>query len=162
MAARGRTAAVALIAIALTGCGAPKPPSVWVQNDSSRVVIFFVADLGPDPAAYFIVPPHTTAHVDNEGRRTRDAVVNVLGWRHEVNHVGRCAPGDYDDTRYDVPPSGSVRLLIEASDQPSLDLTAEPPSLPLLTRETALDGPLSEDQVCDRIAALLAASGASR
>ena len=86
-----RTAAVAvLIAVATGGCGISRPPSVWVENRSAQATTFFIYDLGAGPTPYYVVPPHTTAHVGSEGLHTRDVLVNVLGWRHEEGHVGPC------------------------------------------------------------------------
>jgi hypothetical protein len=152
-----RLAIAVVIAVATGGCGISHPPSVWVDNRSSQAATFFVYDLGSGPTPYYIVPPHATAHVGSEGLHTRDVLVNVLGWGHEADHVGPCAPGDYDDTIYGVPPGGSVRLLIDPAGQPSVSLASEPPSLPDLAR-APLDGPLTEDQLCQRVQELLAAS----
>ena len=153
-----RVAVAVLIAASTSGCGISRPPSVWVDNRSAQAATFFVYDLGSGATPYYIVPPHTTAHVGSDGLHTRDVLVNVLGWGHEERHVGPCSPGYYDDTIYDVPPRGSVRLLIEVTGQPSVSLAPEPPSLPDLARATALDGPLTEDQLCQRVQELLAAS----
>jgi hypothetical protein len=127
---------------------------VWVENRSSQAVVFFVDDLGSDPAPYYVVPANTAARVGTPGLSTRDVRVNVLGWRHEANGVGPCAPGDYDDTIYDVPPDGGVRLLIEASGQPSVAMQVEPASLRLLER-APLDAPLTEDELCERVQELV-------
>ena len=152
-----RTVAVAVVIAVMTGgCEIGSPPSVWVDNRSSQAATFFVYDLGPGSTPYYIVPPHTAAHVGSDGLHTRDVVVNVLGWRHEEGHVGPCAPGNYDDTIYDVPPDGSVRLLIGVTGEPSVSLASEPPSLPDLAR-APLDGPLTEDQLCQKVHELLAA-----
>lgn len=146
----------AALALTIAGCRVSPPPSVWVDNRSSEVAVFYVYDLGPGPAPYYIVPPNTAAHVGSEGLTSSTVQVNVLGWRHEDNHVGPCSPGNYDDTLYDVPSNGSVRLLIDATGQPSVSLAPEPPSLPDLAR-APLDGPLTEDQLCQRIQEVLSA-----
>jgi hypothetical protein len=156
-----KVAVAIVIAVAIGGCGISRPPSVWVENRSAQAATFFLDDLGAGPAPYYIVPPHATAHVGSEGLHTRDVVVNVLGWGHEADHVGPCAPGDYDDTIYGVPPGGSVRLLIDVTGQPSVSLASEPPSLPGLMR-APLDGPLTEDQLCQRVQELLAAPPSPR
>jgi hypothetical protein len=152
-----RIAIAVVIAVAIGGCGISRPPSAWVDNRSSQAATFFLDDLSSGPAPYYIVRPHTSAHVGSDGLHTRDVRVNVLGWGHEAGHVGPCAPGHYDDTIYDVPPAGSVRLLIDVTGQPSVSLASEPPSLPNLAR-APLDGPLTEDQLCQRVQELLAAS----
>jgi hypothetical protein len=152
-----KVAVAVVIAVATGGCGISRPPSVWVENRSAQAATFFIYDLGAGPTPYYIVPPHTTAHVGSEGLHTRDVLVNVLGWGHEAAHVGPCAPGHYDDTIYGVPPAGSVRLLIDVTGQPSVSLASEPPSLPDLAR-APLDGPLTEDQLCQKVQELLAAS----
>jgi hypothetical protein len=151
-----RLAAVVGVIAAVTGaCGVGNPPSVWVDNRSAEAATFFVDGLGPDAGPFYIVPPHTSAHVANPGLGWVDVRVNVLGWRHEEGHVGPCAPGNYDDAIYNVPARGSVRLLIDPSGQPSVSLAPEPPSLPDLNR-APLDGPLTEEQLCQRIQELLA------
>ena len=53
-----------------------------------------------------------------------------MGWRHDVNDVDECSPGDYEDTLYDVPAGASVRLLVEPDGTPSVALATEPPGLP--------------------------------
>lgn len=152
-----RLIAVAGVVAVVTGaCGVGSAPSVWVDNRSAEAATFFVDDLGSDAAPFYIVPPRTSAHIASPGLSSRDVRVNVLGWRHEEGHVGPCAPGNYDDTIYDVPADGSVRLLIDASGQPSVSLAPEPTSLPDLKR-APLDGPLTEDQLCERVQELLAA-----
>ena len=151
-----RAVVAATIAVATSGCGISRPPSVWVENRSAQAATFFIYDLGSGPTSYYIVPPHTTAHVGSEGLHTHDVLVNVLGWGHEAAHVGPCAAGHYDDTIYDVPPAGSVRLLIDVTGEPSVSLAAEPPSLPDLAR-APLDGSVTEDQLCQRVQEILAA-----
>jgi hypothetical protein len=139
-----------VIAVAIGGCGSSAPPSVWVDNRSAEAATFFVDDLGTGPAPYYIVAAHTSAHVGSDGLGTREVRVNVLGWGHEAGNVGPCSPGQYDDTLYDVPAGGSVRLLIDVSGQPSVGLASEPPSLPRLER-APLDGRVTEEQLCQRI-----------
>ena len=48
----------------------------------------------------------------SDGLGSGDVTVNVLGWRHETNNVGPCAPGDYDATLYGVSPGAALRLLM--------------------------------------------------
>jgi len=155
--ARGARLACGLVAVALAigGCAAGRSPSVWVENRSADAATFFVDDLGSDSSPFYIVPPHTSARVSNPGLSTRDVRVNVLGWGHEVRHVGPCSPGHYDDTIYDVPSDASVRLEIAVTGEPSVSLASEPPSLPALER-APLDGPLTEDQLCERVQELVA------
>ncbi len=116
----------------------------------------FVTDLSATSAQWYIVRPHTSAHVGSAGLGTGHVRVNVLGWGHEVRNVGPCSPGHYADTLYDLPPAASVRLLIDESGQPSVGRESEPSSLPSLS-SASLDE-LTEDQLCHRVQELLAAS----
>ena len=136
---------VALLAVSC-GIGGAGRTSVWVENRSSETATFLVYDLSDGPAAWYMVPAHTTAHAGSDGLRFPAVVANVLGWGHEANHVSRCSPGDYDDTLYDVPPGASVRLLIEETGRPSVSFAPEPQGLPHLVQAPL--GPMSEDQRC--------------
>lgn len=128
---RGASAWVAVLALVAPGLGACNlgGQSVWIDNRSPEQAVVFVDDLGPGPAPWYVVPAKTTVHVGSAGLGSSAVRVNVLGWRHEENHVSRCAPGDYDDTLYDVPAGASVLLLIEASGQPSVTMAPEPAGL---------------------------------
>lgn len=107
--------------------------SVWVENRSSVPATFFVTDNSDQPAAWFVVPADSTAHVGSTGLHiSPDVRVNVLGWQHEANHVDACSPGDYDDTLHGVPAGASVKLLIDETGRPSVALAAEPSGLPAL------------------------------
>ena len=134
-----------VVAVAVAIAEASRP-FVWVENRSSQEATFFVTDNSLKDAGWYVVPAHTSAHAGSNGLGSPDVRVNVLGWGHEVNHVSRCAPGDYDDTIYDVPRGASVRLLIDESGRPSVSLAAEPANLPHLA--SAPLGNLSEAQVC--------------
>jgi len=137
---------VVAIAIAV-GVGSASRPSVWVENRSSHEATFFVTDNSLDSAGgWYLVPAHTAAHAGSDGLGSPDVRVNVLGWRHEVNHVGKCAPGDYDDTVHNVPRWTSVRLLIDETGEPSVSLAPEPVGLPQLV--SAPLGNLPEAQRC--------------
>ena len=116
------------------------------MNQSGEDVAFFVSDNSTTPAAWYVVAPHTSAHAGSAGLGSPDVTVNALGWRHEVNNVAACSPGDYDDTLYSVPAGAHVRLLIEPSGEPSVSLDAEPPGLPTLAQVPL--GGLSEDGRC--------------
>jgi phage-related tail fiber protein len=122
--------------------------SVWVENRSASAAAFFVTDNSDSPAGWYVVPAHTVAHAGSTGLRvSSDVRVNVLGWGHQERHVSECSPGDYGDTLHDVPNGASVRLLIEASGRPSVDLGPEPPGIPALP--LAPLGTLSEAQLCE-------------
>jgi hypothetical protein len=141
--------AATLVATLVAGCGftADDRPSVWVDNRSSVPATFFVTDNSLDhPAGWFVVPARTSAHAGSAGLGSPDVRVNALGWNHEANHVGKCAPGDYDDTLHDVPRSSSVRLLIDEMGMPSVSLVPEPAGLVGLV--PAPLGDLPEDQRC--------------
>ncbi len=123
---------LAVFVASLAACGLGRA-SVWVENRSSAPATFFVTDDSDQPAAWFVVPANTTAHVGSAGLYgSPDVTVNVLGWQHEANHVDACSPGDYDDTLYDVPAGASVRLLIDETGRPSVALAQEPTGLPTL------------------------------
>jgi hypothetical protein len=128
------------------GCASETRPVVWVDNRSQHDATFFVTDLSAEPAAFYVVPAHTTMHAGSDGLVYRDVRVNVLGWRHEENGVGPCSPGHYDDTIYNVPSGAAVRLLIDETGEPSVSLVPEPPGLPHLTRAPLND--LPQDQRC--------------
>lgn len=143
--ARALVVVTALLAAMLGACTVSRA-SVWIDNQSSQQAVVFVDDLGSGPAPWYVVPAKTTVHVGSAGLGSSAVRVNLLGWRHEENHVSRCAPGDYDDTLYDVPPGASVRLLIEESGQPSVSLASEPPNLPTLDQTHFADQ--SEAGIC--------------
>jgi hypothetical protein len=67
-----------------------------------------------------------------------------------AGHVSECSPGHYDDTLYDVPSGASVRLLIEATGEPSVVLMDEPSGLPHLTAQPVM-GTLNEADLCEYI-----------
>jgi hypothetical protein len=145
----GRAAGLIVVLALLggvTGCFDATRPSVWAENRSARDATFFVTDDSASPAAWYVVPAHTTAHAGSDGLGSSDVRVNVLGWAHEINHVGKCAPGDYDDTLSNVPPVASVRLLIDETGRPSVSLSPEPPGLPHLAQAPLGNEP--EDQRC--------------
>jgi hypothetical protein len=137
----------ALLVVSVGACDVGRP-SVWVENDSPSVVAFFVDDLSMccHQAGLYLVPAHTMAHIGSEGLGSSAVRVNVLGWMHEADHVGPCAPGDYDDTLYDVPGLASVRLLVDETGRPSVGFRPEPPGLPSLAFVPT--GDLSEDELC--------------
>ena len=141
-------ATVALLAVSCAMYG-PSETSVWVENRSPEAATFFVTDLSDGPAGWYIVPAHSTAHAGSTGLRFPAVRVNVLGWGHEAAHVGKCSPGQYDDTLYDVPDGSSVRLLIDGTGQPSVSLVPEPPGLPQLL--LAPIGAMSEDELCQYV-----------
>lgn len=144
---------LAIVAVVVSACvfeGGGQ--SVWVENRSSQAAAFFLDDLSTGTAAWFIVPAHTTAHAGSDGLGTSAVRVNVLGWRHEANHVSECSPGDHDDTLYDVPGGASVRLLIEASGEPAVSLMPEPSGLPDLAPQPMM-GPMTEADRCAYIEA---------
>jgi hypothetical protein len=144
-----RLALVAIVALVASACvlASGARPSVWVENRSSQAAAIFLTDLSDGPAGWFIVPAHTTAHAGSDGLRFSDVRANVLGWDHEAGHVGECSPGSYDDTLYDVPSGASVRLLIEATGEPSVRLMAEPSGLPVLTAHPIM-GTLNQADRC--------------
>jgi hypothetical protein len=142
---RGGLAILGLVILAIT-FGYASRPSVWVDNRSSSAVTFFVTDLGAGDAGWYVVPAHTVAHAGSDGLGSPAVRVNALGWNHVADHVGPCAPGDYDDTIYDVPRFASVELLIDATGQPSVSLMPEPPNLPHLA--LAPLGNLPEAALC--------------
>ena len=139
------------VVLLAAACGmyGPSGTSVWVENRSPEAATFFVTDLSDGPAGWYIVPAHTTAHAGSTGLRFPAVRANVLGWGHEAGNVSKCAPGEYDDTLYDVPDGSSVRLLIEETGQPSVSLAPEPPDLPQLALVPL--GPMSEEQRCQYI-----------
>jgi hypothetical protein len=149
---RSLLALVAIVAVVASACvfGNSAAPSVWVDNRSSQSAAFFLTGLGAGPAGWFIVPPHTTAHAGSDGLGSTAVRANVLGWGHEANHVSECSPSDYDDTLYDVPPGASVRLLIEATGEPSVALMAEPSGLPALPAQPIM-GTFNEADLCQYI-----------
>jgi hypothetical protein len=116
------------------------------MNRSSEEVAFFVSDNSTSPAAWCVVGPNTAARAGSDGLGSPDVRVNVLGWRHEANNVSACSPGDYADTLYDVPRGAAVRLLIEASGEPSVVLEPEPSGLPAVAQVPL--GNLSEEGRC--------------
>jgi hypothetical protein len=123
-----------------------RPPSVWIENRSSQQGVVFVTDGSSRPAAWYVVPARTTVHAGSDGLGSPDVTVNLLGWQHEAGHVGRCAPGNYNDTIYDVPRGAPVRLLIDETGRPSVSLAPEPPNpAPLL--QAPLEN-LSEAGIC--------------
>jgi hypothetical protein len=142
------------IAVVSNGCvlGIGPAPSVWVDNRSSQSVAFFLTDLGSEAAGWFIVPPHTTAHAGSDGLGSTAVRANVLGWGHEAGHASECSPSDYDDTLYDVPYGASVRLLIDATGQPSVAMMAEPSGLPALAAQPIM-GTFNEADLCAYIRA---------
>ena len=123
-----------------------RSPSVWIENRSSQQAVVFVTDDSARPAAWYVVPPHTTIRAGSDGLGSPDVRANVLGWRHEADHLSRCAPGDYHDTIPDVPRGASVRLLIDETGQPSVSLAPEPPNLTPLPQAPL--GNLSEAGIC--------------
>lgn len=140
-----------VVSAAVAGIGAigGSRPTVWIDNRSSQQVVVFVTDNGDGAAAWYIVPPKSAGHAGSAGLGSPDVRVNLLGWRHEENHVGRCAPGDFDDTLSDVPRSASVRLLVDETGRPSVSLAIEPSGLAAL--EQAPLGDLSESDLCEAI-----------
>jgi hypothetical protein len=149
-----RLALMAIVAVVSSACvfGSGAAPSVWVDNRSSQSAAFFLTGLGDGPAGWFIVAAHTTAHAGSDGLGSTAVRANVLGWGHEANHVSECSPSDYDDTLYDVPPGASVRLLIEATGEPSVALMAEPSGLPVLPAQPIM-GTFNEADLCQYIRA---------
>jgi hypothetical protein len=140
--------AIALVLLGVSALGIAvslaSRASVWVKNDSSESVAFFVTDLSDGPGGYYVVPAHTTAHAgsDGIGLTSRAVRVNVLRWR-EVVAGEPCTPTDYDDTIYDVPAGVSVELHIASDGQPSVTLAPEPSNLPQLE---ALSEPTCEPE----------------
>lgn len=144
-------ALVAILGVLVSGCAlASGRQSVWVDNRSSQPAAFFLDDLSTGPGGWFIVAAHMTAHAGSDGLGTPAVRANVLGWGHEARHVSECSPGDYDDTLYDVPGGASVRLLIEATGEPSVVLMDEPSGLPHLTAQPVM-GTLNEADLCEYI-----------
>jgi hypothetical protein len=134
-------------AVTVAGCiGAGDAPSVWVMNSSNDEVAFFVSDNSSNPAAWYVVGPHTSARAGSAGLGSPDVRINVLGWQHEANNVSACSPGDYPDTLYDVPRGAAVRLLIGVSGEPSVAIAPEPSGLPVLAQVPL--GNLSEAGRC--------------
>ena len=103
---------------------------MWIDNRSPDALAVFVTDLSDRPAAWYRIPGNTAVHAGSAGLRFDAVRVNVMGWRHDVNNVDECSPGDYEDTLYDVPAGASVRLLVEPDGTPSVALATEPPGLP--------------------------------
>jgi hypothetical protein len=109
-------------------------PSVWVDNRSSQVATVFVTDDGSGPAAWYIVPAHSTVHLGSAGLGGPDVRANVLGWGHEAYQVDKCSPGHYEDTLFNVPRFSSIELSIDPSGQPTVKLASEPTGLTQLAQ----------------------------
>jgi hypothetical protein len=90
---------------------------------------------------------HQCGRVGPTPRRSTAVRANVLGWGHEARHASECSPSDYDDTLYDVPSGASVRLLIEATGDPSVALMAEPSGLSALPAQPIM-GTFNEAVLC--------------
>lgn len=118
-----------VVVVALGAALSATQPTVWIENRSSAQAVVFVSDNSDSPAAWYVVPASSTVHAGSAGLGTADVRVNLLGWRHKANGVGPCSPGDFDDTIYDVPNAGSVRLLIDETGRPSVSLASEPAGL---------------------------------
>jgi hypothetical protein len=114
------------------GVGIASTPSVWIENLSSQDAVVFVTDNSTRPEAWYVVPAGVRGHAGSAGLGSSEVRVNVLGWGAAANGVGRCSPGDYDDTVHDVPRWSSVRLLIDKDGTPIVSVAPEPPDLPVL------------------------------
>lgn len=139
---------IAGVVMGACAVGTADRPSVWVENRSSQAAAFFVTDGSDAPAGWYIVPAHTIAHAGSDGLGSPDVRINVLGWGNDAAYNdSECAPGLYDDTLYGVPTRASIRLLIEATGQPSVAIQAEPSGLPHLAPQPM--GPLTRAGRCD-------------